>query len=229
MASGYTPTGGAQAEASWMNSVEKRLAVMETQQRLVNSSVRGGAMVVYDDELKQVWRAGRFAYSTTSGSVQSEGMSINNKLEGENGFLLLIDSKEGWVVPQLRTNMVSTESVSTTSAGPINLFRGQMNVLGAVVRASFTIGAPSGTTVRGYLRMGQVDAEDYYEVSDGTIRCDYSWDIRDFTSINGGAIDAAVRVERVSGSGNVYAFAPDYIHFTTLSGAVDATKTGAPA
>jgi hypothetical protein len=92
----FTPTTGEARFKAWMGALESRMVTLETQQRLFNASIKGGAIVAYDDNLNQIVRLGVGGYNTTSGDITANVLSVTNN-SGE--FHLLIDNARGIIRP----------------------------------------------------------------------------------------------------------------------------------
>lgn len=102
----------------WMKSVERRLSTMETQQRLFNASVKGGAITAYDDTLTQVVRLGVGAYSSNSGSITSPLFAVS---DDTGSFHVLIDTKRGWVYPNWAINFDLETNFTNNNTGGASL------------------------------------------------------------------------------------------------------------
>jgi len=221
----YIPTDSDSQQYSWMSSIEERLDTLESEARLFRASVKGGAIVVYDDDDNQVGRLGEGNYSPASG-IKKEGLFFAVSAN-ETRFHFLIDTEEGWVRPSVCYNFVPDTFIPITDSSFVNVYKSGVNILGLGVYTRLVVGADSGTVGEVRLRIGG-NFSAAHTIPAGTAKgYEFKWDL---TNIIGLLDTELVRIQarRVSGAGNINVYAPDRIQFIAKSAVLGLTSNGIP-
>jgi len=223
---GFTPNNDDSRMSSWMHSMEGRVEAMETQQRLFKSSIKGGAMTVYDADLNQVGRLGVGSYgSVSSGTITNEVFAFSNPA---GGFHVLVDADEGWVFPKFSFNFAQDTFVAVTSGSFVNTWKSGVNIVGHGLELNFLVTADTATTGRVRLDLSGVLSDEITVAATEQKFIRYAWDLS--TLFNFGA-SATLRIQgqRDTGTGNINVYSPDRCTISTLNQVVGATVGGSPS
>lgn len=217
----FTPSGDNARLRSWMQSIEDRVETMETQQRLFNASVKGGAIVVLDDDGKQVGRLGVGTYGTVTAPV----LSVTSP---EQAFHLLIDTKYGFVFPTFHSYMVQDTYVPITSASYVNVFKAIQYISGQALIFQTLVTADASTVGKVRLELGGTHYTDEITINGGEQKvCAFAWDLTNKVNI-GTKHALKLQALRVSGTGNINVYAPDWTFTVAKNVRTDITPGGIP-
>lgn len=222
---GFTPASAPAQELAWMQQVEDRLQQMETQARLFRASVRGGAVTVYDDALRQVGRLGVGTYGLPSGGVRTG--PVLSLTSPQSQFHLLIDVEDGWASPQFLYNWTQDTFVAVTSASMVSTWKCNINLLGFYIEFQHLLAVDSGTTGSVEIDIAGNRTEVQGPFSEGQHIVRWSWDLTDILSF-GAQAQLRLYARRDSGSGNVNVYSPDFTKSKSLRTSVDASPDGVP-
>lgn len=222
---GFSPTNPSAQERAWMQQVEDRLEQMETQQRLFNSSVKGGAITVYDNDLKQVGRLGVGSYGLANGQVRSAPvLAVSNS---ENRFQLLIDVEDGWAFPVFAYNWTIDSFIPVTSPSYVNTYKSTVNILGLGLFTQHILTADGGTNGTVKLNYGGIDSDEQTIVGGEQKVIQWAWDLTEVTNLHSvGQI--RVQAKRTSGTGNINMYSPDFLLTRPITLLGSATPGGIP-
>ncbi len=218
----FTPMEG--KEAAWMSDLEERVDTLETAERLVSASIRGGAVVVYTDDLTEVGRLGVGEYKSNGSTRNVPVLSITNP---ESKSHVLIDFESGWVAPKWQYNWQQDISMPVTSASYVSTWKTSINMLGFAImtRVYITSGATTTGTVR--LSLGGNFTDEVPIAADAAQWISFAWDLTDqveFNSYN----TLRVEAKRDTGATNINIFAPDATFAMSTDGATHAVPGGLP-
>lgn len=215
----YTPKVNEAQFKSWMSSVEERLRTMETQQRLFNASIKGGAIVVFNDSEQRVATLGRVAYTTNSGPVETDALSVTNSV---GGFHLVVDTVRGIVGPQFSINAWNKEdnpadiyiSGSTSDASAWKCtFTLTTNVLIGTIAAQ----TDPSTVAETWLEIDGTYATNHWVINPiGFTTHTFKWDLSSFNLGFGTVHTMRVMTKVTSGVGANYIYAPDTFYSAIL-------------
>lgn len=209
----YVPTDSDSQQYSWMSSVEERLDTLESEARLFRASVKGGAIVAYTDDGKQVARLGTGKYPLPGGITRE--VPVLSATDPNKGFHLLIDMEDGWVDPKFLYNFVEDTYIPVTSASFISTWKSGINIMGYGLVCRFIATADSGTTGEIKLNLNNGVESDVISLSAGTQKlCEFVWDLEDRVPFNSEMI-LRVYARRVSGANNINIYAPDRCYTTS--------------
>lgn len=211
----------------WMKSVERRLSTMETQQRLFNASVKGGAIVAYNDAGNQVARLGRGSYGTTAGTVTRDVLALSDSTG--SSFWLLLDTLRGLVYPSWPINMAQETAFELTpAAGTVSAWRGNAVMTSQVIVMTVYHLTQAGTTAEFWLDIDQVHQTNHYVSNTGGAlhNMQFQWDITSYGIALSTNINVRLFCNITSGAGNLYLLQPETAYFSTIDYATGATVGG---
>lgn len=229
----FQPAGGDSRQASWQSSVEERLRTLETQQRLFSSSIKGGAMVVYDDDQQQVARIGLGSFVGSSGAREVPVFSFSEPTSGR--FHLLVDAEEGVLVPIRTIPWVEDTFIPVTSSSFQNTWKTYFSVDALILVVVLLIGADSGTTGEIQINLSGDAGASYtasgtYTIPASTLTTyTYIWDLGELGIDFNTVAYAELEARRTSGAGNINVYNPLQCFLGARSQIPNATATGIPA
>lgn len=225
--SAYVPSDSNSRVRNWMDQIEERLSVMETQQRLFNTSVKGGAIqVLRDEDAKLATNIGVGTYGQADGATRTaETLAFLDAGNNNVSFHLLLDEEHGWVTPKLPLNFVQDTFISTTAADYANIYKTHLVTTGMVIVVQYLVTCDSGTTGKTRLSLnGQPSDEITINPTEQKL-CKFSWNITGKYGF-GNNLPLRIQAYRVSGAGNVNVYAPDAAYMSALNMRTDATTGG---
>lgn len=219
----FTPTASSSAVKSWMDHIEARLETMETQQRLRNSSVKGGALVAYTDDLVQVGRLGKGSYSTPTGSITASTFAFSRP---DSRFHQLLDANDGWVEPKFLYNWSPETFQAVSSTSYTNTWRIAVNALAFGLVTDFLVACDVGTTGEALISVNGTDLDSFTIGSGAQVQQVYYIDMTNNISGLGARVEVRTRARRTSGSGDVNVWLPGRTYITPLSQSTRFTEGG---
>lgn len=199
---------------------------METQQRLFNASVKGGAIqVLRDEDAALVANIGVGTYGAAGIPRTAEVLSFLDASSGNVAFHFLLDEEYGWNMPRLHANFVPDTFIPVTSASHVNTWKTSLCITGKALVVQFTVTCDSGTTGKVRLDLSNQTSDEITINPSEQKFCKFSWNLTgkyDFGS------DLTLRIQglRVSGAGNVNVYSPDTCYAAALNTRSDATTGG---
>lgn len=222
---GFVPNNPDSRASNWMHTVEQRLEVMETQQRLFKSSVKGGAMTVYDDDLNQVGRLGVGGYTTPDSiSVTNPVFAMNNPI---GQFIALIDVDQGWLTPKFQYNFVADDFIPVAAASYANTWKSNININGHGLELRFLVTVDAATTGRVKLDLGGIDSDVVLVTALQQVVIRYAWDLTNIYTL-GDSPTLRIRAQRDTGTGNINVYSPDRCFLTGVNQISGITAGGQP-
>ncbi|MEQ1675086.1 MAG: hypothetical protein ABL876_00215 [Chitinophagaceae bacterium] len=199
-----------------MSSAEERLRTLETQQRLFNASVKGGAIVAYTDNLVQIVRMGRIGYSSASVPIISDGFAVSD--DAGTSFHFLMDSHRGWVVPSMPITFVKEDNFAVNSAlGPLSAWKATITILSDVLVVRVVAYPDSGIVGTIWLDIDSGPDTNHATISTGGGQLvEFLWDISSFGYAYGSVHILRLWGDITSGSGNMLIVNPDLCAFGIL-------------
>jgi hypothetical protein len=221
----YTPKVSEAQFKSWMASIEERVRTLETQQRLFNASVKGGAIVAYDNNLNQISRLGVGSYGTNSGTVTRNVLSVTNSA---HQFMLLIDNSTGWVYPVMSVNFTKEDNFSVNSTSPMSAWKSTITLFSMVLIVIVVVFPDSGFTGGIWLELGQGGPTTNHAVVNNPAgqTITFQWNLASL-GVNPGTVHA-LRIwgQRTAGSGQMAIVTPDGCRFDTIDNVPTANVNG---
>jgi hypothetical protein len=211
----YTPKVNEAQFKAWMSSAEERLRTLETQQRLFNASVKGGAIVAYDNALHQISRLGVGSYSTDSGLVTANVLSVTSAT-GE--FHMLIDNARGWVQPSMPINFSKEDNFSVNSTSPMSAWKATITLFTKVLLVDIVVFPDSGFTGGLWLELDQGGPTTNHAVINNPAgqTVNFLWDVSSLGFDFGSVKTLRVWGQRTAGSGQMAIVTPDACRFVIL-------------
>lgn len=223
----FQPAGGESRQASWQSQIEERMRTLETQQRLFSSSIKGGAMVVYDDEEQQVARIGKGSFTGSSGEREVPVFSFSEPTSGQ--FHFLVDAEEGFLVPIRTIHWVQDTFIQVTNGSFENTWKTYFTVDALILVCVILVGADSGTTGEIQLNLGGSTTTAYSIPASTLTTYTYLWDLSEI-GLNFNALAyMELEARRLTGSGNINVYSPLQCYLGAKSQIPSATATGIPA
>lgn len=222
----FKPSGGTAQQASWVQSMERRMAALETQQRLFSSSVKGGALQVLTDDGAEVGRFGLGSFSTYAGIREVPVLSVQNSVD--SNFMLLIDTEEGWNSPYNCLTFQENTYVPVTNSSFVNCWKSVVSITAKVLYFSAICSADSATVGEIRLDMAGNQTDPITLAAGAFTPVLFKWDVSDLVSFSEVHF-LGVQGRRVSGSGNVNIYSPNEVFLDVISNQPDATESGIPS
>lgn len=226
----YVPSGDESRDKAWRLSMEERMDTVETQQRLFNASVKGGAIqVLRDEDAALVLNLGVGAYTQPSGTSRvAEILSFLDASNNNESFHMLLDEEHGWIAPRIPFNFVADTFIAVTSASYVNVWKAQIHTTGLALVLTFVVTCDSGVTGKVRLDLNGTSSDEITINPTEQKACRFTWNL---TGKFGFSQDLTLRIQalRVSGAGNVNVYSPDNCHCAALNMRTDATTGGIAA
>lgn len=223
----YVPSNDESRDKAWRLSMEQRMDNLETQQRLFNSSIKGGAIqVLRDSDAALAINLGVGGYSQPDNTVrEAELLAFFDSDTGGGNFHMLVDEKYGWIAPRMQFNFSPDTFTPITSSSFVNVWKSQIHTAALCLVCSFLVTCDSGTVGKARLSLSGILSDEITINATEQKLCKFAWDL---TGKYGYGLDLSLRVQamRVSGTGNVNVYSPDVCHMAGLNMRTDKSTGG---
>jgi hypothetical protein len=224
----YVPTGDEARDKAWRLSMEERMNTLETQQRLFNASVKGGAIqVLRDEDARLALNMGVGSYQQPDGTIRTaETFSfVDASIASTTTFHMLLDEEHGWIVPRPQFNFVQDTFIPITSATYVNVWKSMISVTAKALVLVFLTTADASTVGKVRLNLNGIFSDEITINATEQKVCRFTWDLRNKFDF-GDDLTLRIQALRVSGAGNVNVYSPDVCHMAAVNLRSDATTGG---
>ena len=206
MSDAFVPNSPEAQMALWMQRMEERIRMLETASPLRNSSIRGGALTIREDDGQQTGRFGIGTYANGDGDpVVNTVLALNQ--EDTDNLLFLWDAEHGQVTPTYISNWTLDDYVTITGASYGVTWKTLVPCVGLVLIVQVLVVVAPGTTGSLKLNFNGQDSG-VYALADGSNQYyTWYWDVSSFTTLTTvNPITVQAKVD--TGAGGIFVYAP---------------------